>query len=299
VDLQADLMPKRPPFTGIHEILPRRGEGAPNEGGGRIPPFGEDIINKVVDVNFGGGLGAVFVSGDYCCYLRAVGMAEPTLDQPWVGLTSLDFGDGGGNYASTYAVVDNKPTFLMSGYSDGAHYHGDIIMLSHDGVHWQTVLAPRTGIGLYYLVWDPNEQAFYSAPHDVSLGSYRSPTGYEWTFLPGEDFYSHCPNGISDGFVGTDPDTGLTILPQDVPTDIVYANVTAFCGGIWLAGGYRGSALEQAGGYSCTAASIDGGETWHVVTQGKIGMTGDFAILCISGAPWGDFTWNQPEPLPG
>ena len=84
---------------------------------------------------------------------------------------------------------------------------------------------------------------------------------------PDEDFYSHCPNGVPEGFVGTTIlTTGLTILPQDVPTDVIRANVTAFCGGIWLAGG------STAGGgiwlnNSCTAASIDGGETWHVVTQ--------------------------------
>lgn len=281
---------RRPPFTGIHEILPPRGGYVPNEGGGEIPPFGEDIINKIVDVNFGGGLGAMFISGDYCCYMRVTGMAEPTLDQPWYGLGSLDFGDLGGNYASSYAIVNGNPTFLISGYSRGMGFDGDIVMLSHDVVHWKTVFAPGSGHGLHYLVWDPRSRSFYATADSQLPGCYVSITGYDWRFQPFEDFYSHCQHGIPDGVVGYDEDNDLFILPQDVPSDIIYANVTAFCGGIWLAGG------RPSGGHnsSCTAASIDGGQTWQVVTEGAIGMTGDYPILCISGAPWGDFPWGQP-----
>lgn len=286
---------KRPPFTGIHETLPRQGDGAPNEGGGDIPPFGEDIISRIVDVNFGGGLGAMFITGDYCCYMRVTGMAEPTLEQPWYGLGSLDFGDLGGNYASTYAIVNDTPTFLISGYSRGMGFNGDIIMLSHDVVHWQTVLAPGSGFGLFFLVWDPQIGAFYTAPEDLSTGCWSSPTGYVWSFLPGEDFYSHCPGGIPDGIIGYDPDNDQFILPQDVPTDIIEANVTAFCGGIWLAGGRTPGGGTWMIDRSCTAASIDGGQNWQVVTSGPIGMTGDYDILCISGAPWGDFPWGRPK----
>jgi len=286
----------RPPFTGKHETSTRSQDKGPHEGSVRVP-YGEDPFQRVVDINFGGGVGAVFVSGDYCCFLRATGMPEPTLEQPWMGLGSLDFGDGGGNYASTYGIVYDKPTFLMSGNSVGVFggQRGGIIMLSHDAVNWQTVMFDYQSSGLYYLVWDPNYErngAFFAAGFATG-GCYVSTTGYAWVYMGGENFYDHCPSGIPDGVVGIDYDNNIMILPQDVPTDVILAECTAFCGGIWLAGG----SVRAGGSYdrSCTAASIDGGETWHVVTQGAIGMNGDYAVLCISGAPWGDFKWEQPK----
>jgi hypothetical protein len=294
----------RPPFTGTHETSTRSADKGPHEGSERFP-YGEDPFQRVVDINFGGGgTGAsIFVSGDYSCYLRAVTIPELTLDQPWRGLGPLMFGRGGSNYGSTYAMISGRPTFLMCG--GGNDFSGDdgtpyfyypLIAISHDGDNWQTVFRGDSGFhgyAVYELVWDPGANAFYA--YTFNRQTLKSRTGYDWTMVP-DDFYSHCPLGTGDGVVGYDPDNDVMITPDalneylaevgiGLPGVGFGADCTAFCNGIWMAGG--GLYGVQYG--SATLSSIDGGVTWSIVTQGAIGMQGNYNVLCITGGPLEDF----------
>jgi hypothetical protein len=289
VEIQADLMITRPSFTGIHETLPNSGGNVPHEGGGSLPPYGEDLFQRIVDINFGGGdKGGVFVAGDVCCYFRTATVPELTLVQPWKGLGSLLFSDGGGHAGCSYALVNGRPTFLMCGDgTNGGSSFGGLITISHDGTNWDTSFfnTDRDFDYISDIVWDPRDGgAFYANP---SRGVLMSRTGTSWTFLPDDNFYSHCVRGVGDGLIGYDPDTGLTIHPGDIPLEALrYCNCTAFTGGIWLAGGNAPDSVSARAGI---ASSIDGGKTWQLVSYGTLGMNADYSITCIIGGPMGDF----------
>lgn len=292
----------RPPFTGKHETSTSSADKGPHEGGGsRVPPYGEDLFQRVVDINFGSFTGtgeSIFVSGDYSCYLRAATIPNLTLEQDWKGLGPLMFGTGGGNYGSTYAMINSRPTFLMCGSGDNYTYydHGPIIAISHDGDHWETVFRVSAnddpagvefyGYAVHDLVWDPEANAFFAQTSEHIV--LRSRTGYGWAVVP-DNFYNHCPYGIPDGVFGYDPDNNTIITPDDVNQMLggidssgFYASCTAFCNGIWMAGGGGRNG-------SATISSIDGGQTWAFVTEGRIGMQGNYDVLCISGGPLQDF----------
>jgi len=291
----------RPPFTGVHEVLPNSGGNVPHEGGGTLPPFGEDPFNRIVDINFGavrvGGTGAVWVSGDSCCYLRT-GVA-PTLsveDQVWHGLTSLMFGAGGTNTSSAYGNIHGRPTFLMGGHGLAAGYNGDvfggIIALSHDGRTWDTTYFSSTNNWhISDLTWNVEEQMFYA--RGTISGSLRSPDGYSWTHLPDDDYWRHVfpADGWSDGLRGYNPFTGQIIYPDDVavwtPDFPFYCYCTAFCGNMWMAGGYHYADPFYG---SMTMCSVDDGQTWAIATYGRIGNAADYPISCISGGPIQDFS---------
>jgi hypothetical protein len=282
-------MPIRKPFTGIHEISSNSGNNIPHEGGGQLPPYGEDLFQRIMDVNWvGGGNGGIWVSGDYCCYLRYAKVSPPTLKQNWSGLSSLMFGDGGGNYSSTYAKINGRPTFLMSGQGNNYGFGwGGIIALSHNGTDWITVLFLDSYSAVHDLVWDSRVNAFFGNGGNPDFGCWKSRTGYDWAYVGGEDFYNHCPLGVADGVVGYDPDTGVMITPDDINNafgDVFNCGCVGFCNGIWMAGGGT-----HGRGDSATYSSIDGGKTWDIVTEGAIGMTGNYEVLCITGAPIEDF----------
>jgi hypothetical protein len=271
----------RLPFTGINETSTRTASGGPHEGGGQLPPYGEDPFQRIVDVNWvGGGSGGVFIAGDVCCFFRYCKTGF-TLDQTWHGLGSLDFGDGGGHNGCSYGKVLGKPVFLMCGGS-GFKY-GGLIMTSHDGLNWLSTLFLSANY-IPDVVFNPKEQAFYANTN--SHETYRSFDGYSWTSIGFDQFFNHCPLGIPDGTIGVDPVTRKSINPLDVTAEAsgIYARVTAYMGGVWMAGG--GDAI---GPYrSAIASSVNAGKTWQPVTSGPIGMHGDYIITCMIGAPIGD-----------
>ena len=213
---------------------PRAGEGAPDEGGGRIPPYGEDIINRIVDVNFGGaGDGGLFVSGDHCCFFRYANVNGATDEQDWHGLGSLDFGDGGVIESGSYAVVNGRPTFLMGGIPDDRR--SGMIMLSHDGIHWQTVYEIAR---VYAIIWDVNRGIFLW-PDELRLHPISGRV-----CMGGEQHFRRCILGLEpvwrgDGVVGYDPDNDQMIFPNDLNAlyDNLFIECTGFVGGVWMAGG--------------------------------------------------------------
>lgn len=280
-------MATRPPFTGIDEISSNSGGGAPNEGGGNIPPFGEDWLQTITDINFGdaGGGNGVFASGDICCFIRAAYVPKPTLNQHWVGIGPIGFTEDGDCYSASYAVIDGKPTFLIGGDSfNQTPYYGGLIMASHNGFYWfEGFYLPQTSsnVGIANLVWDPRTRRFYANPYNGDC--WTSATGISGWEKISDNFWDHCINGYPDGIVGYNPGSRKHIYPADVPSDVIAANCVAFANGIWMAGG---STVGNSLGRSCTASSIDDGETWYVVSSGDLGMTEDFGIEAIVGSPF-------------
>lgn len=63
-------MPKRPPFTGIHEYPPA--EGGKPEGGGKYPAYGEDPFQRIMDVNWRVGV------------IPPIPPIPPVVEPPWV-----------------------------------------------------------------------------------------------------------------------------------------------------------------------------------------------------------------------
>jgi hypothetical protein len=278
---------RRPPFTGIHETLPRAGEGAPNEGGGDIPPFGEDIINKIVDVNFGGGGGGVFVSGDVCCFVRYLNVEGVTLEQDWGGLGAFAFGDLGIIWSASYALIDGVPTFLIGGVTED---DVALIIASYDGLEWYDAFRSEEYNSVYNLVWSEEERAFFG---DVSGGPnlcITSADGFTWK-IHYSYFWDHVtgPTSEPDGIAGYDPVNDLVIYPNEVNDrqSFMYANCTAFADGLWMAGGYMLFDPDDPlnPDESATATSIDGGVTWVLVSSGAIGMHADYGVEVMVAAP--------------
>jgi hypothetical protein len=194
-------------------------------------PFHESFLERIVGVNWAGS-GAVFVSGDFCCFERYVKVETSKSPQNWVGLGSLDFTPGGGTFASTYAKVDGTPVFLIGGHGTGTT-HGGLIMRSTDGQNWETVLSGGgdvSGDEISGLVWNsstsgresgagvlPGQGLFYA---NVVGGLNRplySRDGKLW-FYSSTDFASNCTgiiSGVPDGVYGYDKAQDLVIFPGE------------------------------------------------------------------------------------
>ena len=278
---------KRPPFTGIHETPAAGQDPGTHEGGGELPPYGEDWFQRIVDVNWAGA-GGVFVSGDSCCFERYVKLEKPTLDQEWIGLGALEFGSAR-TEASSYAKIDGKPVILLGGTRDGfpdPTDYGGLIMMSRDGLSWRRVFFDKDNPTVSELFWNTKEKRFLA---NVSARCFVSPDGQKWTEIE-DDFWDHVttPHGEADGKVGYDAKNDLYILPWELDLDFMgVIECTAFVNGIWMAGG------ETSNGDSGTACSIDGGKTWELVTSGALemefdGLVGNFGILTMIAVPLGD-----------
>lgn len=314
-------MPVRPPFTGIHEQFPLSGGGIPHEGGGRLPPFGEDIFQRVVDINFGGGDGgAVFTGGDTCCFVRSVRIPTLTLDQPWTFLGAPVFTTHGACDGGACGVVDGKPVFLLS----GGNQLGGAVAYSNDGFNWVQTYGATTGneySGLpymLYLIWDAAERKFYGLSRGivnqyVGRAIWSSPDGIVWTLVaqvPFEDqaqaFWEHSQNpyGLQDGIVGYNPNSDKWIHPDDIPTDIpgtmqAFFECVAYAGGIWQAYGMTrfvdNPAIESAYVGSIFMSSLDDGETWYQVGVGDFAdNNNDFRITALLGLDI-EFFPEEPE----
>jgi len=220
---------------------------------------------------------AVFVSGDACCFIRYAAVNQ-TDDQDWLGLGAGAFTDTGSIVASSYAKVGGTPTFLLGGHGGGL----GLIMASHDGLAWNTVLS-LSGKNVYDLVWSAAEHSFFANVGDVVTSEcYASADGLTWA-PHASDFWSHCPGGFQDGYAGYDAANNLRILPSDLTLAFMDVNCTAFADGIWMAGG---TSLAFTG--ARTATSIDGGTTWVLVSSGAIGTSLDWSIQTMIAAPAAD-----------
>ena len=314
-------MPTRPPFTGIHEIFPNSGGNVPHEGGGDLPPFGEDLFQRVVDINFGGGEGAaIFTAGDYCCYIRSGTVPFPPDPQAWIGVGAQVFTSGGSCNGGTSAVINGRPIFLMCGASNVS----GCVAASHDGYHFFQTYGFTTeeyAFELYpymmNLIWDAAERTFYGQTNGwygntFWVGIYISNDGYNWvkTSLTEDDFWSHCQNpfGEPDGVVGYNPETDKWIHPDDVKygdiegldhtVDNYYTrksvDCVAFAGGIWCASGFGLIPDMHGPGYSgyanYFATSFDDGETWALAAYGRMGNGGDYGNPDILGIAMEHFT---------
>jgi hypothetical protein len=228
---------------------------------------------------------ALFVSGDLFCDIRYCDV-DGINPQDWHGLSFADglaFGTTGNVVSSSYAKPGGVPTFLMGGNDyTFVEFSNAPIMLSHDGVTWTTVYTTYPG-AIYDIVWDSEAGAFYAEWHHSSAHKcLRSETGHVWTEVV-DDFWSHTVDGITpDGHVGFDPDTGVTIRPEDLAIDFMdTVRCTAFADGIWMAGGH-------SGGGSATATSLDGGATWSLATSGSVGSAHNAEIYTMVAAPQSD-----------
>ena len=63
-----------------------------------------------------------------------------------------------------------------------------------------------------------------------------------------------------------------------MPAGFDRVHSVAFANGIWTVGGFGSGDLD-----SITAASIDNGDTWTVVTTGDLGSSEDFKIVTMVG----------------
>lgn len=274
------------------------------EGGGRLPPYKESFLENIVNVSWQG-TGGVFVSGDFCCYQRYTRLENNKSDRfRWLALHSLAFGDGGGTESSSYGKTVNGPVFLLGGHG-GIHGHsGGVLMTSNDGYRWIEQIAGWYFDNISGLVWDVNEKRFYAT--DGSSTCIYSSDGIHWA-VSGTAFEEHCRNplGAPDGFYGYDKSNDMVIYPkhgeaivitnastmdaEEFPINVGMSQVNAinFTGGIWMAGGGRsGGDLTYV---SITTTSLDGGNHWFYTTAGDLGMTGDFQITTLIGAPIQDF----------
>lgn len=270
------------------------------EGGGPLPPFRESFLERLVAVNWGGS-GAVFVSGDFCCFQRYARMEKKDSEQKWKALGSMAFDSGGGTFSSTYAKVGNLPTFVIGGHSGDSNA---TLMLSHDGLKWDHIDSFAGANSVDSLVWDADEKQFYLWLDSTTV--FRSADGHSWS-PSSTSFASHCKGilqGVADGVYGYDPARDTLIYPsggtatirsdastvqaQESSLDVGLSECkcVAYTGGIWMAGG-------QIGIESGTTSSIDGGATWFVTTSKGLGSDGEpdngYRVETIIGAPVQDF----------
>ena len=262
------------------------------EGGGNLPPYRESFLENIVGVSWGGaagGLGGTFVSGDVCCYLRFVRIPHAKASYVWFPLTSLAFGDDGGCESSSYG----NRIFLMGGHSA----EGAVIMRSTEGMFWKLSFFSEDFGGVDGLVFDNG--AFYATNGEAVIASGN---GLEWRSSTTK-FTDHCKGplkGVPDGIYGFDEKRGVLIYPGDegaiaivgdeefdIDVGLTSVRCIAFAGNIWAAGGAGALAIdgEYAGTTSATTLSFDGGATWFASTWGDMGMTGDFEVATMSGAP--------------
>jgi len=298
-------------------------------------PFHESFLERIVGVGWGGS-GAVFVSGDLCCFERAVKIPKWDAEQDWKGLGPMEFSPGGGTEGSSYGLSSKGiPIFVIGGEGYPDFMQGrnvPIIMRSFDGFQWEFIQFQSSYPDIKAIsdfVWDDDEKRFYANPTDNTGQASRaiySPTGKEWFYAYGT-FEEHCKGyfkATPDGVYGFNPasDTiiypgsgaldGVPVLPRSgspvvsiilnahskdrkeivANTGLNRCSAVAFCGGIWMAGGY-GILVDESGTTvaqgSATVSSLDDGQTWFLSTAGTIGMTGNYEIWTISGGPIKDF----------
>ena len=220
---------------------------------------------------------SVFVSGDNAGYIRYAAVTLTT-DQDWQGLGGGDFDVFGHIFASSYAKISGRPTFLLGGHKGFA---GALIMASHDGITWNVVFAlpdEDDTQNVDDLVWNAAEGSFFA---NVQGACWASADGLTWT-PHASDFWDHAPGGIPDGYSGYDAVNDIRILPGDLSLGFMEVNCTAFADGIWMAGG-----SAPGGENSVTATSLDGGATWTLVTSGTIGPgpSLDYPVMTMVAAP--------------
>lgn len=302
------VVSRRPPFTGIHEIPPKRGDPGVHEGGGDLPPFGEDIFQRVVDVNWapGTGVGGRYAAGDLCCFMYyGTVFDKPTLNQNWIPLGAPIFGPSGDVVGGSCAMVGNTPVFLFCGDAepDATHeQYGSCIVYSNDGISWVRVFdhvdfsditTDNKGF-VASIIWDRNVRAFYAhviprfsnSPEDQPSKFFKSGDGRRWLLVNGETYQSYIARsqfGYADGIVGYDAANDQLIIPDDVSTD-VYPWFSCYCvaylNGVWLAGG-DGVADDNNHYRTLIKSSIDGGRTWYSVFGGD-----EFRVLSLLALPY-------------
>jgi hypothetical protein len=149
-----------------------------------IGPYSQDVLTRIVNVKWGGG---VFIAGDLASNVYYL---KPGGDEPaWQNLGKLDFGkedeDGlvtGRVAGSAYAAIDvkdssgnitgTKPVFILVG---GSGFTGEIgiIMASSDGLSWSKVFTFKgnpdsdkyKSAGIFGVVWNETAEMFYAGGH--------------------------------------------------------------------------------------------------------------------------------------
>lgn len=256
--------------------------------------------------------GAIFVSGDRAAQIRYAKMEARDSPQEWIAVGDITDTSGFGQILSgAYAKIDGRPTFVFGGNCTRG---GDtttniaVIVYSHDGLTWtDALLRPLASVNS--MVWDVNDKHFYADVHDFDIGElpYRSPDGINWTPVTDGTFtadhyrYTSAYANAYDITTDTTIDLAINGLAHvaknacfgpnevyDVATglDPVRAtNAVAYAGGIWIMGGFADASLAAG-----TSTSIDNGQTWTVVSTGKLGMDWDAQIEFVLGAPIEDFS---------
>jgi hypothetical protein len=274
-------------------------------------PFHESFLERIVGVNWAGGSGAVFVSGDLCCFQRCCTLEQRDSRQSWVAVGDLAFGPGGGTTASSYGLtLRDGPMFLVGGHSGESN---PILMRSRDGIKWENIgvahlMAQRN---IDKLVWDAEENLFYLQGDGEGTRPFYSPDGLYW-FYSYSEFETHCKgplSGVADGVYGFDPAQNLIITPdgnggvvaivgkKTIPilVGLDQCNCIAYAGGVWMAGGRAIAVIPTNRMASVTTSSIDGGNTWVVSTYGDLNMPGlgdpgpGFEITTMVAGPIQDF----------
>lgn len=187
--------------------------------------------------------GAVFVNGDACCFVRYLKMETTGSLPDWAGLGAFDFTADGTTWASSYAIVDGTPTFLLGGITNDTNSDG-LILASNDGLSWSTVYTLlHTGLSteasVFGIVWDEAANCFYAGAHFVNSGVHedillQSSDGFSWSEVsrvtiagayPIGLLAAHCSSlvtdtsgGLPDGVYGFDEVNGILIAPQGPPT---------------------------------------------------------------------------------
>jgi len=290
-------------------------------------PFHESFLERIVNVNWAGS-GAVFVSGDFCCFERYVKIPKFDAEQNWQGLGSLSFGPGGGTFASSYGNTEKEgPMFLIGGHGSGGTV-GPILMRSRDGLKWERIGAASQMAhnDILALVWNERDKLFYLKSDHSDNRAYYSADGLYW-FFAYSTFETYCIGiipGVADGVYGYDKSQDLVIIPaynlpnseftsgnvvaitnaskkpkqHVIDVGLRSCNCVAYKGGIWMAGGNEVTIPDKDGNlppssWSGTTSSIDGANTWFVSTVGDSHQeeepTGGYSVETIVGAPVQDF----------
>jgi hypothetical protein len=222
--------------------------------------FAQDLLTRIIDVHWGGG---VFIAGDdqSNIFFLEAGKNE------WKNLGKLGFAEDEGSMftgwvqGSSYADK-SRPVFVLVGGGGRTKSLG-IILASDDGLKWTRVFQigedsdSFAGANMFGVVWNDDDNAFYAGGHQYDLSEalavqtdllFRSVDGYNWveadrrstTYSPDTVpeyktglLVSKCStrivdgngNGVPDGVYAYDKASKILMAPVNVPT-IDYLNGT-------------------------------------------------------------------------
>src|SRR6185295_3990167 len=164
-----------------------------------VGPYVQDLVTRIINVQWGGAVFIVVAEAPY--YVRVTGKNEETgkviATIQLVELPDSPKGPGQSTSATSYKLIDGKPTFLLCGmvdYKEAADFSSAaaaVVLKSNDGITWRHVFLSETGSDLweavgqsYAIVSTPNalvwsNDAFYFDQRvaRTGLGTVETPTG--------------------------------------------------------------------------------------------------------------------------